>query len=90
MKESTGTLIGFSHEVVSPLIPAGYDIAFSIVPIVLVAVLIVGLVSIIRRYRAMSVLEAAGWSAVVVIAPVVGTVVWFLVGRKRYTSAQNQ
>jgi hypothetical protein len=33
----------------------------------------------------MSVLESAGWTAVVVFAPVLGTLVWFGIGRRRYT-----
>ncbi|MBX9718266.1 MAG: PLDc N-terminal domain-containing protein [Microbacteriaceae bacterium] len=72
------------QEIADPVAPAWFDLVYSIVPLVLVIVAIVGLVSIIRRYRSMSVLESAGWTAVVVVAPIVGTLVWFGVGRRRY------
>jgi hypothetical protein len=71
--------------VFDPVAPAWFDLVYSIVPLVLVSIAIVGLVSIIRRYRSMSVLESAGWTAVVVFAPVLGTLVWFGIGRRRYT-----
>lgn len=71
--------------VVDPVAPAWFDLVYSIVPLVLVSIAVVGLVSIIRRYRSMSVLESAGWTAVVVFAPVLGTLVWFGIGRRRYT-----
>lgn len=71
--------------VVDPVAPAWFDLVYSIVPLVLASIAVVGLVSIIRRYRSMSVLESAGWTAVVVFAPVLGTLVWFGIGRRRYT-----
>ncbi len=73
------------QEIADPVAPAWFDLVYSIVPLVLVIVAIVGLVSIIRRYRSMSVLESAGWTAVVVFAPLLGTLVWFAIGRRRYT-----
>lgn len=73
------------QEIADPVAPAWFDLVYSIVPLVLVIVAIVGLVSIIRRYRSISVLESAGWTAVVVFAPLLGTLVWFAIGRRRYT-----
>ncbi len=71
--------------VLDPVAPAWFDLVYSIVPLVLVSIAIIGLVSIIRRHRSMSMLESAGWTAVVVFAPVLGTLVWFGIGRRRYT-----
>lgn len=79
-------MLDFAQEPVDPLIPAGYDIAFSIVPLLLLGAMIAGLVSIIRRYRFMSTLESFGWTVVVVFAPVLGTLVWFTIGRDRYSA----
>lgn len=45
---------------------------------------VAALVSISRRSSQMSGLEAVGWYAIVVFAPVVGTLVWFFFGRDRY------
>ena len=42
-------MLDFAQEAVDPLIPAWYDLAFSIVPLALVGVMVAGLVSIVRR-----------------------------------------
>lgn len=78
------TVLAGADETPNPLIPAPYDVAFSLIPIALAAFAIVGLVSIIRRYATMSVGESVAWTAFVVLAPVVGAVVWFAIGRQRY------
>lgn len=82
-------MLDFAQETIDPLIPAGYDIAFSIVPLVLLGLMVAGLVSIIRRYRLMSGFESFGWTAFVVFAPVLGTLVWFTIGRDRYTTLKH-
>jgi len=78
------TALATVDETPNPLIPAPYDIAFSLIPIAVAAFSIVGLVSIIRRYATMSIGESVGWTAFVVLAPVVGAIVWFAIGRPRY------
>jgi hypothetical protein len=79
-----------AQEVVNPLVPAWYDLAFSIIPLAFVAIAIVGLVSIVRRYSAMSTFDSVMWTAFVVFAPIVGTLVWFVLGRKHYTTASSR
>lgn len=80
----TANMLDVAQSAVNPLVPAFYDVAFSVVPLILVAVMVVSLVSIIRRYRAMSVFESFGWTALVVFAPIIGAIVWFAIGRDRY------
>ena len=79
-------MLVFAQGVVNPLVPTWYDVAFSIVPLILVALMILSLVSIVRRYRTMSVLESFGWTAFVVFAPLLGAIVWFAIGRDRYAA----
>ncbi len=83
---TTAEALEIAQESVSQLIPAWFDIAFSIVPLILVGAMIAGLVSIVRRYRFMSGLESFGWTAFVIFAPAMGTLVWFLAGRARYSA----
>lgn len=91
MTQSWGTVAAaISADVPNPLIPAWYDLAFSIVPLAFVAIAIVGLVSIVRRYSAMSTFDSVVWTVFVVAVPVVGTTVWFVLGRQRYTAASSR
>ena len=40
------------------------------------------MVSLVRRWRALSVAEAALWTAAIVFLPLVGAAAWFIVGRR--------
>lgn len=68
-------------DVVNPLAPAWYDFAYSLVAIVVVLAVVVTLVSLVRRWRALSIVEAALWTAFIVFVPVFGAIAWFVVGR---------
>lgn len=63
------------------ILPAWYDVAFSVVPLVIAALTVMAIVSLVRRWRALSVVEAALWTAFVVVLPVVGSLVWLGPGR---------
>lgn len=78
-------MLTFVGDSLTPVLPVWYDVAFSTVPVLLLAAMIMGLVSIIRRHRTMSGLECLGWSAFVVFAPVLGAIVWFAAGRQHYS-----
>ncbi len=71
-----------------PVIPAIFDVAFSLLPLLLVVPFVVlfvaALVSIRRRSGAMTGVEELGWYAFVVFAQVIGPAVWFLFARERY------
>jgi membrane-anchored protein YejM (alkaline phosphatase superfamily) len=71
-------------ESINPLVPSGYDIAWALVGVVVVAALaaaiLMALWSIMRSTR----LTAAGrvlWVLVVFALPVLGTAAWFAWGR---------
>jgi len=65
----------------NPLLPIGYDVAWAIAVVAVAALAAVALVGIARRRRALGPLPTAVWIAVVVLAPVLGALAWFVVGR---------
>jgi hypothetical protein len=52
----------------------------------LVAFWVAAMISISRRSAGMTGVELLGWYALVIFAQVIGTLVWFFVGRDRYAS----
>lgn len=75
-------------ELSNPVLPAFFDVAYSLLALLLVVPFIIlfvaALVSIRRRSAAMTGLEELGWYAFVVFAQVIGPAVWFLFARERY------
>ncbi len=81
-------LMSIDGETPNPMLPAGYDLAYSIVPIVVVALIAVSLVSIARHSDGLSSWATAVWSAVVIFATLLGPIAWFLVGRPAARAAR--
>lgn len=75
-------------ELRNPLMPSFFDVVFSLLPLLLLIpflfLLVGALVSVRRRAAAMTGLEELGWYAFIVVAQVIGPVVWFLLARERY------
>lgn len=75
-------------ELRDPVMPAFFDVAYSLLSLLLIIPLLIlfvgALVSIRRRSAAMTGLEELGWYAFVVVAQVIGPTVWFLFARERY------
>lgn len=65
---------------VNPLLPAGYDIVWSMVMVALLALAVLALVSI-GRAREVTGWRTLAWIVVVLALPLVGPVLWFLLGR---------
>lgn len=65
-------------------LPPLYDLVWSAVPLVLLAVMVVGLVSLARRSPAMSGVESFVWIAIVIVLPVIGTALWLTIGRRQH------
>lgn len=80
-------------ELMNPVLPALFDVVLSLLPLLIAAPLLAlfvgALVSIQRRRTAMSGLEELGWCAFVVLAQVIGPLIWFLLGRERYDWAYS-
>lgn len=66
----------------NPLVPAGYDIVWSLVAIVVVALVVAALVSLSRTAPRLSPGIALAWAALVLVVPVLGSVAWLAVGRR--------
>jgi len=67
----------------NPLAPAGYDIAWSLILVIIAAAVIAALVSIYRHRSQMSGIEIAVWVAVCLFVSIVGPAAWFAIGGRR-------
>lgn len=76
----------FVLRVAASFAPPLYDVVWSAVPFVLLAVTIAGLVSFARRSPEMPGFESLVWLLIVIVAPLIGTVLWFAIGRRQYPS----
>jgi hypothetical protein len=76
---------------VNPLLPAWYDIAWSVTAVVAFAVLLIALISLARVARSLSSSQALAWTLVTLFVPVLGPLAWLFIGRRSATaSAGNQ
>tara|TARA_R110002020_G_scaffold203551_6_gene407327 strand:+ start:2950 stop:3192 length:243 start_codon:yes stop_codon:yes gene_type:complete len=66
----------------NPLIPAGYDIAWSIVTVAAIVLIVVALISLARSAQRLTSLQALIWVLVVLFVPVLGSIAWMAVGRR--------
>lgn len=79
---------GLDGESANPMLPAAYDVAWTLVPIVMIVLIAVSLVSIARHTDGLSSLATAVWSAVVIFATLLGPIAWFLIGRPAARAAR--
>lgn len=66
----------------NPLLPAEYDIAWTVVLVLGLSVVVAAFVSLALSAPRMSPLAAVLWVAMVLLVPVVGAVAWLAVGRR--------
>ncbi|WP_306232312.1 PLDc N-terminal domain-containing protein [Agrococcus beijingensis] len=72
--------------VVNPLLPAGYDLVWTLVIATLAALAVVAALQVLRA-KQLSGLEVAVWLLVIVALPVLGPVAWFITGRRLRASS---
>lgn len=72
----------------NPLIPAGYDIAWSVFAFVVFALMILAVISLARSAKQLTAIATLAWTLVVLFIPVLGPVAWLSIGR-RSTVAQR-
>lgn len=77
-------------DAVNPLLPAGYDIAWTSLVLLVIIGAIVALVVISRNRNRMSGPELALWIAIVLFLPIVGPAVWFAIGHRRMRSEERE
>ncbi|MBW9094500.1 PLDc_N domain-containing protein [Microbacterium jejuense] len=66
----------------NPLVPAAYDITWSIVAVVVIALTCLALISLIRSGRPLSLIQATIWTLLILVVPVLGPIAWLAVGRR--------
>ena len=66
----------------NPLLPAGYDIAWASVSVLMVALLVVALVSMARCASRLTATNAVLWTLLVIFVPFLGPIAWLAVGRR--------
>ena len=66
----------------NPLIPVGYDIVWSIVTVLVIALTIAALVMLARSARRLTATQALIWTLVVLLVPFLGPVAWLTIGRR--------
>lgn len=65
----------------NPLVPAAYDLAWSGVALVVLALLVVALVSLARSAKGLTSGQALVWTLVAIFVPVLGPLAWLFIGR---------
>ncbi|WP_243076051.1 PLD nuclease N-terminal domain-containing protein [Microbacterium sp. SS28] len=76
-------------EETNPLIPAGYDIVWSVVAGLVIALVIVALVVLARSAKRLTPLEALVWTLVVLFVPVLGPLAWLTIGHRSATPERS-
>lgn len=76
-------------DTVNPLLPTGYDIAWSIVAIAIAVFAVVALVSLARSAKRLTTIQALVWTLLVIFVPLVGAAAWLFVGRRAVAPSRN-
>ncbi|MFE4502784.1 PLD nuclease N-terminal domain-containing protein [Rhodococcus sp. NPDC056743] len=72
------------NEVSQPMVPIGFDIAWSAFMILWIVLTVAAVVSIVRSDA--DPVAKIGWSALAVILPILGAAAWFFASRLRQSS----
>jgi hypothetical protein len=70
-------------EVLNPLLPVGYDIAWTAIVAFAVIAAVVAFISIYRQRQQMSGLERAIWVATCLFIGIIGPIAWLAIGRRK-------
>ncbi|MFD3444730.1 PLD nuclease N-terminal domain-containing protein [Microbacteriaceae bacterium 4G12] len=74
----------------NPLIPAGYDVVWTTVVVVVPLLLVIALVSLGRVARTLTPTQALAWTLVAILIPVLGPLAWLFVGRRSAVQDQGE
>lgn len=66
----------------NPLLPATYDITWSVTVVVVLALMVVALISIARTANRVTSAHALIWTIVAIFVPLVGPLSWLFIGRR--------
>lgn len=76
-------------DVENPLIPAGYDIVWSLIAALALVLVVLALVTLVRGAKHLSSSQVLLWSALVVFVPVLGAVAWLTVGHRAVAASKG-
>jgi len=62
--------------------PAGYDIAWSVVSVLVLALMILAVVSLARSAKRLNAARGLTWTLLVLFVPVIGPLAWLSIGRR--------
>lgn len=71
-----------SESVNNPLLPAAYDITWSVTVVVVLALMIIALISIARTANRITSSQALIWTLATIFLPLVGPLSWLFIGRR--------
>jgi uncharacterized membrane protein YhaH (DUF805 family) len=66
----------------NPLLPAAYDVTWSVVVIAVLLLMVVALISLSRTAKRITQAQALVWTLVAIFVPVVGPLSWLFIGRR--------
>lgn len=66
----------------NPLVPAGFDIVWSVLLAIGLVLAVVALISIARAAKRLSASQSLLWTLLVLFLPIVGSVTWLAIGRR--------
>jgi Phospholipase_D-nuclease N-terminal len=72
---------------VNPMLPVGFDIAWSTIVVLVIVLAVVALISLARTANRLTPTEALIWTLVTIFVPVVGPVAWLSIGRRSALAA---
>lgn len=73
----------------NPLVPAGYDIMWSTITALALALTVVALISLTRSARGLGPTRAIIWTLLILCLPILGAAAWLTVGRRAGESTSS-
>lgn len=66
----------------NPLLPAAYDVAWSVTVVGVILLMVIALISIARTTKRITSWQALIWTLVAIFIPFVGPLSWLFIGRR--------
>lgn len=76
-------------ESVNPLLPAWYDVVWSVTAVAMFVLLVIALISLSRSAKSLSSLQALVWTFVALFVPIAGPLAWLFIGRRSVNTSQD-
>lgn len=76
-------------DAINPLMPTAYDLVWSVVCIVVLALTVIALISMGRHSKRLTTTQTLLWTLLVIFVPILGAVAWLVVGRRSTLTASH-